>query len=157
MRDPTIGGEDAEQGGYRDLHHAVVRLARGQPLELEAWDQQHAGQRVIGVASAELEQLVGDARQHRHEHHPRGEPGQEVHRAERGEEHQRHEQDHEHEAGAAARVRDREGADVGNVERGAGLPGMNRLVFGAVVTEHATHVRQVADRMHVGDEEAEPD
>ena len=109
---------------------------------------------VVGVLAGEADQLVGDARDQRQEHDARDDDPASAAAAGRTARRRRREHDDPEEEGrAAARVDQRVALrDLGG-QLLAGLVGVDRLVLGCVVLEHALERRDQAEQRQIADED----
>ena len=105
----------------------------------------------------EADQLVGEARDQRQQQDPLRDQPVPVRPPEEGEHEHREHHHPEHERGAATRMDEREPLHDLRLERLAGLIGVDRLVLGRVVLEHAAQVRQQRDQAEVRDEDRDAD
>src|SRR5258706_7679197 len=139
----------------RHLAHREIGLARREALELEPGPHQGADQRLAGMARAEPDELEGDPGDERHAGDAQQVIAQAVGPADEREHDDAHDHDQEQERGAAARMEAREGLDALGLERDPRLEGVDRLVLGAVVAEHAAHLLPLADERQVEHERRE--
>ena len=156
-RQPALEAEHPVERADRDLD-LVERGGPGrQALEPEPRREDCAQDRVLRVLAGEADHLVGDAGDHGQEQDPRGDQPEPARLAHEGE----HEDgDHHHvqeEGGAAADVDEAAALDDLRLERVACLVGVDRLVLGRVVLEHAPQVGEEPDDHEVEDEDRHAD
>src|SRR5665647_2797127 len=138
-----------------DLDLGVVRLLRGHPLQGEAGRHGDAHEDAALVAAGELDDLVADAGDERHEHDAAEDepvPRRPLHDREHED---ADDHDDEQEGGAAAQVQGLVLLDVADGELLAVLERVDAHVLGAVVLEDTAQVLDLRDDGEVGEEDAD--
>ncbi len=107
------------------------------------------------MSRGQLDELVGDPRNHGDEHDARGQPQQDGGPADKGRDEHKDHQDDEQKAGAAARMGARILGHFLGLHGRAVLVGIDHLVLGAVVGKDAADIGHPAHAPEVEDKDAQ--